>query len=209
MYVDNLPDVIFDITTYIMKWFIGSSEASGSTSAAPAIPADHPPVAGGAKCPIDHSAMAKAKPPPPPDAGAKCPIDHSKMKSANWIAPPPRTNADGTPLDGHGSTDKPSVFGGALSPINNIPVGLSATEKAPGQELDLSTERTLSNIPRPQEEGEAPVWEYPSPQQFYNALVRKGWETPEESVQTVVDLHNWINEGAWDEVMRWEKRMPG
>jgi cytochrome c heme-lyase len=73
----------------------------------------------------------------------------------------------------------------------------------------MPTERTLSSIPRPKEEGEAPVWEYPSPQQFYNALVRKGWETPEESIQMVVDIHNWINEGGWDEIMRWERRMPG
>jgi cytochrome c heme-lyase len=150
------------------------------------------------------------------DAGAKCPIDHSKMSSSGgggWIAPPPRTDAKGCPIDGHGTAEGPAgfagVFGGNLSPVNNIPVGLSATERAPGQTYDLSTERTLSGIPRPKEEGEAPVWEYPSPQQFYNALVRKGWETPEDSIQMVVDIHNWINEGGWDQIMRWEQRMPG
>jgi hypothetical protein len=49
-------------------------------------------------------------------------------------------------------------------------------------------------------------WEYPSPQQFYNALVRKGWETPEEHVETMVDIHNFLNERAWMEVLKWEKR---
>jgi hypothetical protein len=53
------------------------------------------------------------------------------------------------------------------------------------------------------------VWEYPSPQQFYNALVRKGWETPEESIEMVVAIHNFLNERAWEEVMKWEKRKPG
>lgn len=47
---------------------------------------------------------------------------------------------------------------------------------------------------------------YPSPQQFYNALVRKGWETPEESIPTMVAIHNWMNEAAWSEVLRWESR---
>ncbi|KAF8887289.1 cytochrome c/c1 heme-lyase [Infundibulicybe gibba] len=49
-------------------------------------------------------------------------------------------------------------------------------------------------------------WEYPSPQQFYNALVRKGWETPEEHVETMVEIHNFLNEQAWLEVLKWEKR---
>lgn len=48
-------------------------------------------------------------------------------------------------------------------------------------------------------------WEYPSPQQFYNALVRKGWETPEESVDMMVLIHNFLNERAWQEVVEWEK----
>jgi cytochrome c heme-lyase len=50
-------------------------------------------------------------------------------------------------------------------------------------------------------------WEYPSPQQFYNALVRKGWETPEEHVEMMVMVHNFLNERAWQEVLDWEKDM--
>lgn len=54
--------------------------------------------------------------------------------------------------------------------------------------------------------GEEPShWEYPSPQQFYNALVRKGWETPEESVEMMVLIHNFLNERAWQEVVEWER----
>lgn len=47
-------------------------------------------------------------------------------------------------------------------------------------------------------------WEYPSPQQFYNALVRKGWETPEEHVDMMVLIHNFLNERAWQEIVDWE-----
>ncbi|EIM86676.1 cytochrome c and c1 heme-lyase [Stereum hirsutum FP-91666 SS1] len=72
---------------------------------------------------------------------------------------------------------------------------------AAAQSTYLPTDRETSSIPR----DEAGKWEYPSPQQFYNALVRKGWETPEEHVETMVNIHNFLNEMAWDEVKRWEK----
>jgi len=40
-------------------------------------------------------------------------------------------------------------------------------------------------------------------------LVRKGWETPEDSVEMMVDIHNFLNEEAWQEVMKWERKLPG
>jgi len=63
-------------------------------------------------------------------------------------------------------------------------------------------QREASSIPR----DAGLKWEYPSPQQFYNALVRKGWETPEEHIETMVQIHNFLNEQAWLEVLKWEKR---
>jgi len=75
--------------------------------------------------------------------------------------------------------------------------------RAQNQTLDLPTARTESSILR----DSSAKWEYPSPQQFYNALVRKGWETPEEHVETMVEIHNFLNEQAWQEVLRWEKRV--
>ncbi|KAG0011848.1 holocytochrome c synthase [Podila clonocystis] len=89
-----------------------------------------------------------------------------------------------------------------LNPDNNIPT--LAQSPFPDQEIPLPTERVISSIPRAKAEDEA-NWEYPSPQQFYNALRRKGWETPENAIETMVDIHNWMNEEAWAEVMKWEK----
>lgn len=71
----------------------------------------------------------------------------------------------------------------------------------------LPTERSLSSIPRSVDAGRKETWEYPSPQQFYNALARKGWETPVEHVETMVEIHNFLNERAWGEVLKWEKRV--
>jgi cytochrome c heme-lyase len=84
-------------------------------------------------------------------------------------------------------------------------------QPAAHQSVALSTERDESSIPRsPSPDGEAaPNWEYPSPQQFYNALVRKGWETPEEHIETMVQIHNFLNEEAWNEVLKWEARNNG
>jgi cytochrome c heme-lyase len=93
-----------------------------------------------------------------------------------------------------------------LNPDNNIPA--LAQSPFPDQEIPLPTERVISSIPRAKTEDNS-KWEYPSPQQFYNALRRKGWETPENAIETMVDIHNWMNEEAWAEVMKWEKEHSG
>ncbi|BGP39711.1 holocytochrome c synthase [Rhodotorula kratochvilovae] len=144
-------------------------------------------------------------------------------------APPP-----GCPM--HNSPDAPSPFAkhaerGDVNPVNNMPQ--LAQAPAAGQKTLLPLERTMSSIPRASGSSSSPSacpvahgssdaaaapaaapakaeqWEYPSPQQFYNALVRKGWETPEESVEMMVSIHNWINEEAWAQVRQWEEKHPG
>ncbi|GAV53702.1 hypothetical protein ZYGR_0AK02040 [Zygosaccharomyces rouxii] len=96
-----------------------------------------------------------------------------------------------------------------LNPLNNMPVFLSAS-KQQGQKLDLPTERTISSIPKGDNANEN--WEYPSPQQMYNAMLRKGKidpntgeEIPEDAVESMVQVHNFLNEGCWQEVLEWEK----
>jgi cytochrome c heme-lyase len=41
---------------------------------------------------------------------------------------------------------------------------------------------------------------------FYNALVRKGWETPEKEIPVIVDIHNFINEECWNQIKYWESK---
>jgi cytochrome c heme-lyase len=91
-----------------------------------------------------------------------------------------------------------------VNPRNQMP-NIPQHSISMNQEASLSTERVSSTIPR----DERSTWDYPSPQQFYNALVRKGWETPEEHVETMVDIHNFLNEQAWSEVLKWEERVDG
>ena len=61
-----------------------------------------------------------------------------------------------------------------------------------------------STISKGQEEG---TWTYPSPQQFYNALKRKGKgdDVDEGQVNTLVAIHNNMNEVSWMQLLDWEK----
>ncbi|KZT59044.1 cytochrome c and c1 heme-lyase, partial [Calocera cornea HHB12733] len=151
--------------------------------------------------PIGAAAAAAASSPPPgcpmhassPPPPAQCPVAHHPTASTSAPAQCPIA---------HDAS--------ALNPLNQMPT--LAQTPAPNQRVLLPLERTVSSIPRPpspEPGAEVPTrWEYPSPQQFYNALVRKGWETPEESVVSMVEIHNFLNEAAWGEVLKWEARYP-
>lgn len=84
-----------------------------------------------------------------------------------------------------------------------MPTNLSHA-RASNQITALPTSRTTSSIPRGDVESN---WEYPSPQQMYNAMLRKGYDdTPEDAVESMVAVHNFLNEGAWAEIEGWEAR---
>ncbi|KAF9777340.1 cytochrome c heme lyase [Thelephora terrestris] len=146
-----------------------------------------------AQCSVQHSPL-----PPSQNPAPKCPVDHNPLASSSTSAsgsgstPSPRPSSlVKCPID-HEKSE-------TLNPLNQMPT--LAQERAPGQEAELPLDREVSSIPRASDSSK---WEYPSAQQFYNALVRKGWETPEEHVQTMVDIHNFLNEEAWQEILKWE-----
>lgn len=128
-----------------------------------------------------------------PQSPAACPISHNSTTNTPPASYPVPHNAPSKPA-------QCPIDHGGLSPLNQMPQ--LAQAPAPNQTIELPTERTESSIPR----DTSAKWDYPSPQQFYNALVRKGWETPEEHVETMVEIHNFLNEQAWFEVLKWEKR---
>ena len=75
-----------------------------------------------------------------------------------------------------------------LDPTNNMPVEPNQ-RPAPGQKDKISTTRVQSTIPKG---GTDSAWVYPSPQMFYNALVRKDKAddvTPKD-MESVVSVHN-------------------
>jgi cytochrome c heme-lyase len=160
----------------------------GQTASTPAPPAASAAIPAG--CPMHEKPVAPAPPPP-----AQCPVPHngpSSSSSSSKAAGPSGLAACPVPHDARTA--------GALNPLNQMPE--LAQTMAPGQTDALPTDRTTSTIRRGAEER----WEYPSPQQFYNALVRKGWETPVDAIETMVQIHNFLNEEAWLEVLQWEHR---
>jgi len=92
-----------------------------------------------------------------------------------------------------------------------MPSDLAQHRESTHQTIDLPTQRELSTIPRGGTDSGSGNWVYPSPQQMYNAMVRKGFtDTPQDAVESMVAVHNFLNEGAWAEIVEWERRFaPG
>jgi cytochrome c heme-lyase len=87
-----------------------------------------------------------------------------------------------------------------LNPLNMMPE--LPQSAAAGQKKLLSTEREVSSIPKTGADNSK--WEYPSPQQFFHALLRRNKEAEEEEMDAVVFVHNKVNEQSWDQILDWE-----
>jgi cytochrome c heme-lyase len=107
----------------------------------------------------------------------------------------------------------PVAHGNVDDPHNNMP-NVPEQSPSPGQRMALDTHRVVSTIPKgdftpDHQKGAAdsaasPTWVYPSEQQFFNAMRRKGWAPQEEDMRIVVAIHNTVNERSWQEILRWE-----
>ncbi|KAI1175657.1 cytochrome c heme lyase [Nemania sp. FL0916] len=150
-----------------------------------------------------------ARSPPP-----QCPM-HKHQGSADaltspFLAPATSRAASGCPVPHASRTasteaESPSTLS-KLNPLNYMFRDLSQ-KPAPSQTHVLPLEREPSTIPKGDGTGN---WEYPSPQQMYNALLRKGYtDTDVTAVESMVGVHNFLNEGAWAEIMEWERRFAG
>ena len=115
---------------------------------------------------------------------SRCPVDHSKWSSS--------------------SCPHHSGSANALNPRNNMPNLPNEPLHATPGASSLPTAREISSIPM-NSEGER--WQYPSPQQMLNAMTRKGYDgTSPEDVPAMVAVHNWLNEGSWEEILKWERK---
>jgi cytochrome c heme-lyase len=134
---------------------------------------------------------------PSTTASSRLPTSPSTPQGACPYVPPD------TPLPAS-STSPPEKQGflSRLNPLNNMFSELD-NSRAEHQSQDLPLSREPSTIPK----GDGSLWEYPSPQQMYNAMLRKGYtDTPADAVESMVSIHNFLNEGAWAEIMGWERR---
>ena len=130
-------------------------------------------------------ALNPSKSGPPPSS---CPVPHGGNRNAS--APEDQQQQQRSTLS-------------KLNPLNYMFHSISQAP-APNQTHSLPTSRDESSIPKGSGDGN---WEYPSPQQMYNALLRKGYtDTDVTAVESMVAVHNFLNEGAWAEIVDWERR---
>lgn len=85
----------------------------------------------------------------------------------------------------------------------------SSTTPYPGQKYALDTKRQMSSIPKGElspdhQPQNSEKWVYPSEQQYFNAMKRKGYDPAETDVPVVLAIHNLVNERGWSDVKKWE-----
>ncbi|KAF1947651.1 hypothetical protein EJ02DRAFT_332773 [Clathrospora elynae] len=166
-----------------MGWFWADTAAS-----APVAP--HPLPRGNAEPPPECPMHKKSVPPV---------VAEKTPQGACPYVPPDNASTSASP-----SATAPPKQGllARLNPLNNMFSELS-NERADTQAQALPLDRERSTIPK----GDGSLWEYPSPQQMYNAMLRKGYtDTDITAVESMVGVHNFLNEGAWAEIMGWERR---
>jgi len=116
-------------------------------------------------------------------------------------------SSGGCPIQKRGNSSCP-IDHGSNCPVQGVPASIEESlnhpqTPHPSQNHFLSTQRVVSTIPR-ETEGK---WEYPSDQQFYNAIRRKGYTAPLSDIPSIVQIHNSVNERSWMEVRKWEKAL--
>lgn len=94
-----------------------------------------------------------------------------------------------------------------LDPATNMPP--ARVLQASGDDAaaaGLSVKREDSSIPREEDT----TWQYPSARMFYNALQRKGKGVPAEAIDSMLAVHNYLNEAVWREIVEHERYLhPG
>ncbi|KAI1334554.1 cytochrome c heme lyase [Xylariaceae sp. FL0016] len=181
-----------------MGWFWADSPVPQAQSKPLSHPAVLVPQNGRSpppECPMHkHQQAANAMTGPP----SSCPVKHTPSETPPSACPVKHAPNAAEP-DTQSTLSK-------LNPLNYMFREISQAP-APDQTYALPTSREPSTIPRGDGDGN---WEYPSPQQMYNALLRKGYDdTDVTAVESMVGVHNFLNEGAWGEIMEWEKRFAG
>lgn len=150
------------------------------------------------RCPVDHSKKENC----PVDHGKaeSCPVDHGKAETC----PVDHSAAESCPVD-HASTATGS------NPLYNADANDMAFDhsRVADQKVNLSVKRAVSNIPKgeftPDHQPKATEkWVYPSEQQYYNAMRRKGYNPAEKDIPAVLFIHNHVNEQGWSKVREWE-----
>lgn len=167
------------------------------------------------------------------NAAEQCPVDHETREA--WLraarakgqaAPPP-----GMPPSLPSTTPQRSRWSldhGHWQSAAALPSVSPASQPKRPKMYNLSKDREISTIPRAVMEPsqlnsaeraalpanneadtghdrESGNWIYPSQEMFFNAMQRKGHSANPSDMQSIVPIHNAVNERAWSEIKAWER----
>ncbi|OKL62469.1 hypothetical protein UA08_02694 [Talaromyces atroroseus] len=199
---DFVPMIYLSRTTIqtAMGWFWADSQRPAAMPATTPSTAAAPPPA----CPM-HQKDSASQVPSTLEASqpSACPVKRSP--NSPFYTPPPSQPQQQSSSENQISNAESSSSSNKsrINPLNYM-FSFISQERAPSQTVDLPVDREISSIPRA--DGAGGNWEYPSPQQMYNAMLRKGYtDTPQDAVESMVAVHNFLNEGAWAEIVEWEQ----
>lgn len=159
-------------------------------------------------CPIKGSSKPLAQ------ESSGCPIRNSSASSSNSStlpsSPPSQsinTATAANSVEKYKNPNQYNVYSVKIDPANLMPSSANQ-EPSANQRIALSKERVASTIPKGGTDDN--TWVYPSPQMFWNALVRKGKTegASEEDMESVIAVHNNMNENTWIQVLAWEQLHP-
>ncbi|CAN0397078.1 unnamed protein product [Pylaiella littoralis] len=143
-------------------------------------------------------------------ASSGCPVQHSS--SAPVSSSPGALGTVWGMLTGGGGEQGDESGVPSISPApTQAAAAAAAAAVAAGQEMPLSTSRQRSSIPKAefnpdhQPQKEAEKWVYPSEQQYYNAIKRKGYKASASDMPSTLAIHNAVNEKGWEKVREWER----
>jgi cytochrome c heme-lyase len=143
-----------------------------------------------------------------------CPVktsenDGAGPKRADFPRGTPNVSAAACPMSGQSALqqEQATISRETYNPkVNDF---FPDAKPLPDQPIPLSDKAVPSTIPKGgalSEEGE--TWVFPSPQRFYNALRKKGYDMQgqEADMDSIVKIHNTVNERAWAQVLEWESK---
>lgn len=149
-------------------------------------------------CPVDHNAReawlrkgGNSSDSSPKSDQPSCPVDHSARNE--WLSKV-SISAVNVPEAIESTTNETPATSGCTS---------DSISSTPGSEssVNLPTDREISSIPRT---SSGSNWIYPSQKQFFDAMKRKSSDPEARDMQTVVPIHNAVNERAWSHILMWE-----
>jgi len=170
------------------------------------------------------------------NSAGKCPVDHKNRSLWGVLGIGSDSDSSSTKQQQNSvtTTTTTTTINDKNIPASLEEAAMYAQTPQPNQRLPLSTHRLESSIPSrsinansnpPAHQIKIPKlnendensgsndtdnnkWVYPSEQQVFNAMKRKGWKgIEEESIPSFLQIHNSVNERSWKEVRKWEEQV--